>query len=207
LGQSRQPPLFPVEDGKTGAIHPIAENLNIDDFAFDDSGSVYLTAHVYQSVVKFDLEDEKRTTVAGGPEERVVAGTTAAEFGRGEGDKETLYVTTTDLSCIFKLSQPTDRLSGAPKGSRKWKKYQEALRRLRNEKQRQRDLLLRDIIERYNKEQPVIDSERQLSGKVVDEDVRSALERSDYMSPEQLLLIDAILTLPETSLEKECQRR
>jgi hypothetical protein len=95
LGQSRQPPLFPVEDGKTGAIHPIAENLNIDDFAFDDSGSVYPTAHVYQSVVKFDLEDEKRTTVAGGPEERVVAGTTAAEFGRGEGDKETLYVTTT----------------------------------------------------------------------------------------------------------------
>jgi Protein of unknown function (DUF3435) len=27
------------------------------------------------------------------------------------------------------------------------------------------------------------------------------------MTPEQLLLIDAILTLPETTLEKECQRR
>jgi predicted RNA-binding Zn-ribbon protein involved in translation (DUF1610 family) len=27
------------------------------------------------------------------------------------------------------------------------------------------------------------------------------------MTPEQLLLIDAVLTLPETSLEKECQRR
>jgi hypothetical protein len=27
------------------------------------------------------------------------------------------------------------------------------------------------------------------------------------MSPEQLLLIDAILTLPETTFEKECQRR
>jgi hypothetical protein len=86
---------FPVEDGKAGAIHLVAENLNIDDFAFDDSGSVYLTTHVYQSVVKFDLEDGKRTRVAGGPEDRVVAGTTAAAFGRGEGDKETLYVTTT----------------------------------------------------------------------------------------------------------------
>jgi len=49
----------------------------------------------------------------------------------------------------------------------------------------------------------VIDSERQLSGKVVDEDTREALERSDQMTPEQLLLIDAILTLPKTSLEKE----
>jgi hypothetical protein len=53
----------------------------------------------------------------------------------------------------------------------------------------------------------VIDSERQLSGKVVDEDTRGALERSDQMTPEQLLLIDAILTLPETSSEKELQRR
>jgi hypothetical protein len=44
-----------------------------------------------------------------------------------------------------------DRLPSAPKGNQKWKKRQEALRRLRNE--RQRDLLLRDIIERYNKEQ------------------------------------------------------
>ena len=53
----------------------------------------------------------------------------------------------------------------------------------------------------------MIDSERQLSGKVVDKDTRGALERSDQMTPEQLLLIDAILTLPETSPERELQRR
>lgn len=53
----------------------------------------------------------------------------------------------------------------------------------------------------------MIDSGRQLSGKVVDEDTRGTLERSDQMTPEQLLLIDAILTLPETTLEKECQQR
>ena len=35
----------------------------------------------------------------------------------------------------------------------------------------------------------------------------AALERSYRMVPEQLLLIDAILTLPETSPEKELQRR
>jgi hypothetical protein len=51
----------------------------------------------------------------------------------------------------------------------------------------------------------VIDSERQLSGKMVDEEMRSALKRFDYMTSERLILIDAILTLPETSVEKECQ--
>jgi len=72
---------------------------------------------------------------------------------------------------------------------------------------RQRKLLLVEIVDRFKKEQPVIDSERQLSGKVVDEDTRGALERSDQMTPEQLLLIDVILTLPETSPERELQRR
>jgi hypothetical protein len=112
-----------------------------------------------------------------------------------------------DYPCIVKLQRQVDRFYGAPKGSRRERKHQSAVQQLRNEKQRQRDLLRRDIIECYKKEQPVIDSERQLSGKVVDEEVRSALERSHYMTPEQLILIDAILTLPETSLEKEYQRR
>jgi hypothetical protein len=112
-----------------------------------------------------------------------------------------------DLPCIVKLAQRAKKLSGAPEGSQRWKKYRKACRRLENEKKRQRRLLLVDIVDRFKKEQPVIDSERQLSGKVVDEDTRGALERSDQMTPEQLLLIDAILTLPETTFEKECQRR
>jgi hypothetical protein len=53
----------------------------------------------------------------------------------------------------------------------------------------------------------VIDSKQQLSGKVVNEDTRSALERLDQITLEHLRLIDAILTLPKTSLEKELQRR
>lgn len=50
----------------------------------------------------------------------------------------------------------------------------------------------------------MINSERQL---LIDEEVQSALKRSDYMTPERLILIDAILTLLDTSAEKECQRR
>lgn len=112
-----------------------------------------------------------------------------------------------EIPCIVKLSQHVAKLAGAIPGSRREENHRRALQRLRNEKQRQRGLVLRDLIEQYKQEQPVIDSERQLSGKVVDAEVRVVLERSDVMTPEQLLLIDAILTLPETSLEKECQRR
>ena len=39
------------------------------------------------------------------------------------------------------------------------------------------------------------------------EDVVSALERPENRTPEYVLLIDAIMTLPATSLEEEIQRR
>jgi hypothetical protein len=49
----------------------------------------------------------------------------------------------------------------------------------------------------------VINSKQQLLGKVVDKDTRGTLEQSDQMTLKQLLLINAILTLPKTLLEKE----
>ncbi|KAH6708820.1 hypothetical protein BKA61DRAFT_490950, partial [Leptodontidium sp. MPI-SDFR-AT-0119] len=110
------------------------------------------------------------------------------------------------LPYILKLHKRVDDLSNAAVGSRKDNRLQMAIKRLYNEKQRKRRELLKDIKERYKSEQPVKDSERQLSGMVVDEDTRDALVRAD-MSPEQLGLIDAILTLPGKSLEQELQRR
>lgn len=53
----------------------------------------------------------------------------------------------------------------------------------------------------------MINSERQFSGKVVDKDTRGSLERSNQIRPEQLLVINPILTLPKTSLDKELKRR
>jgi hypothetical protein len=82
-------------------------------------------------------------------------------------------------------------------------KYKRAIRRLTNKTQRQRRLLLVKIRDRYKKEQPVIDSERQLLGQVVDKEVRSVLERSENITPEYLLLIDTVMTLPKTTPEKE----
>ncbi|EER43787.1 conserved hypothetical protein [Histoplasma capsulatum H143] len=97
--------------------------------------------------------------------------------------------------------------SRVEKHERRDERYHKAVRRLRNEKQRARIELKRKILERYRQEQPVVDSERQLSGKVVDEDVRSELERSGYMTPEQMIMIDAVLTLPPKTPEEELQRR
>jgi hypothetical protein len=111
------------------------------------------------------------------------------------------------LPYIVKLNRCIVKLSGVQGDSKGEEKYQKARRRLQSEKQQQRRLLLVDLVNHFKKEQLVINSERQLSGKVVDKDTQDALERSDQMTLEHLLLIDAILTLPETSLENENRRR
>ncbi|EAW17037.1 DUF3435 domain-containing protein [Aspergillus fischeri NRRL 181] len=86
-------------------------------------------------------------------------------------------------------------------------RHSQAQRVARNEWQRQRNRLVRENLERYKNKQPVIDSERQLAGKVVDEEVMGALERTGYMTPQHMILIDTILTMPGSTVEKEYQRR
>lgn len=65
--------------------------INLDDFAFDTSGNLYGTTHVYNSVVRID--PQRRITVLAGLEQGV-AGSTAAAFGRTDTDRTALYVTT-----------------------------------------------------------------------------------------------------------------
>lgn len=109
---------------------------------------------------------------------------------------------------IQKQKQARDNCVGKPKKyGRADEKYRNALRELRNEKQRQRNRRVRENLERYKNEQSVIDSERQLAGKVVDEDVIGALQRTGYMTPQHMMLIDTILTIPGTTVEAEYQRR
>lgn len=80
-------------------------------------------------------------------------------------------------------------------------------RLLRNEKQCQRNRVVRENLERYKREQLVIDSERQLSGKVVDEEVLTAFQQSGAVTPHLLRLMDGILTMPEATVEAELGRR
>jgi sugar lactone lactonase YvrE len=78
----------------TGVVEVVEENLNVDDFCFDSEGSAYLATHIFQSLVKL-RSNGLRTRLAGGPEDTIVAGTTAAAFGRTFQDRTVLYVTTT----------------------------------------------------------------------------------------------------------------
>ncbi|ODH50439.1 hypothetical protein GX48_03400 [Paracoccidioides brasiliensis] len=50
-------------------------------------------------------------------------------------------------------------------------------------------------------------AQRQLSGKVVDKDMKNELVRSEYKTPEQMIVTDAALTLPPRVPEGELQRR
>ena len=87
------------------------------------------------------------------------------------------------------------------------RRYNIAVRELRNEKQRQRNRRIRENLERYRNEQPVIDLERQLAGKLVDTKVMDTLEHKGFIPPQHLMVIDAMLTMPGTTLEAEYQRR
>jgi sugar lactone lactonase YvrE len=78
----------------TGSVEVVQENLNADDFAFDAEGSAYLTTIVFQSLVKLRSNGLRRR-IAGGPEDIIVAGTTAAAFRRTPKGRTILYITTT----------------------------------------------------------------------------------------------------------------
>ncbi|CRG92724.1 Putative membrane protein ycf1 [Talaromyces islandicus] len=113
--------------------------------------------------------------------------------------------------CGRPKQKPSHEKRVCPKSCRRYRRadseYQRADRLLRNEKQRQRNRLKRENLERYAREQPVIDSERQLSGKVVDEEVLQTLQQTGSLAPQHVLLIDAVLTIPETTVEAELARR
>ncbi|KAL3428649.1 hypothetical protein BDV09DRAFT_204143 [Aspergillus tetrazonus] len=106
-----------------------------------------------------------------------------------------------DLRLQKKLELLEDRTMEAKR------RYNIAIRELRNEKQRQRSQRIRENLKCYRNEQPVIDVERQLAGKLVNTKVMNTLEHKSSMAPQHLAVIDALLTMPGTTLEAECQRR
>jgi sugar lactone lactonase YvrE len=77
--------------GEAGPLRVLAEHLRADDFAFDPNGQLYLATHEMNSIVRLG-QDGTRVTIAG-PEQGCV-GATAAAFGRGGDDADTLYVIT-----------------------------------------------------------------------------------------------------------------
>jgi hypothetical protein len=80
-----------LTDGSAGQVEPVWREVLGDDFAFGESGSLYVTTHPAQTLVCIDPSG-KRTTIAG-PDQGMV-GATACAFGIAPGDKEALYVST-----------------------------------------------------------------------------------------------------------------
>jgi sugar lactone lactonase YvrE len=80
-----------LADGSAGAVEPILRDVLGDDFVFGESGSLYVTTHPAQTLVRIDPSG-KRTTIAG-PDQGMV-GSTACAFGKAPGDQRALYVST-----------------------------------------------------------------------------------------------------------------
>jgi len=80
-----------LANGSAGEVRPVWEKVLGDDFAFGASGSLYVTTHPAQTLVRIDPSG-KRTTIAG-PDQGMV-GATACAFGTAPGDEHALYVST-----------------------------------------------------------------------------------------------------------------
>lgn len=74
-----------------GMIESVAENLRADDFAFANSGALYIATHPANTVLRLG-PDGARVTIAG-PSDGAV-GSTSCAFGRGGNERAALYVTT-----------------------------------------------------------------------------------------------------------------
>lgn len=79
------------QDGTLGAPKVLATGIPGDDFAIGRDGSLFITTHPYNTIVRLSPSGER--DVAGDARQHIV-GATGAVFGRGADDAGTLYVVT-----------------------------------------------------------------------------------------------------------------
>lgn len=79
------------DDGHFDAPRLIASGIPGDDFAVGPDGSLYITTHPYNTVVRVSPTGER--SIVGDARQHIV-GATDAVFGRGPADRDTLYVVT-----------------------------------------------------------------------------------------------------------------
>lgn len=80
-----------ADDGRFGAPTMIARGIPGDDFAIGKDGSLFVTTHPYNTLVRIS-PDGRRTIIADA--RQLIVGATDATFGRGPHDRDTLYVAT-----------------------------------------------------------------------------------------------------------------
>lgn len=79
------------KDGRFGAPTLVARGIPGDDFAIGKDGSLFVTTHPYNTLVRV-TPDGRRTIIADARQH--IVGATDAVFGRGPDDRDTLYVAT-----------------------------------------------------------------------------------------------------------------
>ncbi|KAJ5289227.1 hypothetical protein N7478_002257, partial [Penicillium angulare] len=80
-------------------------------------------------------------------------------------------------------------------------------KKLHNKKQHQRNQRNRKNLEHYKSKQPVINLKRQLQGKLIDSKVIRAIKNMKFISPEFIIVIKTIITMPSMTIEAEYQYR
>lgn len=88
------------------------------------------------------------------------------------------------------------------KGTPVYDKYQQVSRDHRNMKRRHEEALLKEVIAKYKREQPVIDIQRQLKGLPVAD--KETVQVENYAFIDRVWVIQALFTFATPSLEKEC---
>lgn len=78
-------------NGKFGKATIVATGIPGDDFAISNDGTLYITTHPYNTLVRV-LPNGERTIV--GKEKESIVGATDAVFGTGPDDRDILYVVT-----------------------------------------------------------------------------------------------------------------
>ncbi|CAF9942110.1 MAG: hypothetical protein HETSPECPRED_005169 [Heterodermia speciosa] len=109
------------------------------------------------------------------------------------------------LKSLLQTFQDQKRSITSAKGTPLYHHYRQAYRAHRSLRRRHEKALLTKVKERYKKEQPVIDIQRQLKGLPMAE--QEALQTAEYVFEERVHAIDALFTFATSSTEEECQRR
>ncbi|KAL8818268.1 MAG: hypothetical protein Q9223_003059, partial [Gallowayella weberi] len=109
------------------------------------------------------------------------------------------------LKSLLQTFRDQKRSIASTKGTLLYDHYRQVYQAHRNLKRRCEKALLTEVKERYKKEQPVIDIQRQLKGFPVAE--QEALQAARYVFAERVHAIDALFKFATSSTEQECQRR
>ena len=109
------------------------------------------------------------------------------------------------LKLLLQAFQDQKRSIASMKGTPLYHHYRQAYQAHRNLKRRLEKALLVEVKERYKKEQPVIDIQRQIKGLPVAGP--ASLRVAEYVFAERVQAINTLFTFTTSSTAEECQRR